>query len=52
MALNEVGIRIDYFHSASDAHLDILGVDRTKLPSKDEWLRQYELDADLPLEKG
>ena len=51
MALDEVGIRIDYFHSASEAHLDVLGVDPSKLPSKEDWLHQYEQDASLPLDK-
>jgi hypothetical protein len=51
MAINEVGIRIDYFHSASKDYLNKLGVDPAKLPSKDDWLRQYEMDAAQPLEK-
>ena len=51
MTINEVGIRIDYFHSASKDYLNMLGVDPVKLPSKDAWLRQYEIDEALPLEK-
>jgi RimJ/RimL family protein N-acetyltransferase len=51
MTLHEVGIRIDYFHSASKQHLDKLGVDPTKLPSKADWLRHYEMDEAQPLEK-
>jgi RimJ/RimL family protein N-acetyltransferase len=50
MENSEVG-RIDYFHSASKAHLNKLGVDPERLPSKDDWLRQYELDEVQPLEK-
>jgi RimJ/RimL family protein N-acetyltransferase len=51
MANNEVGIRIGYFHSASRDYLNKLGVDPAKLPSKVDWLRQYEIDAAQPLEK-
>jgi RimJ/RimL family protein N-acetyltransferase len=51
MTINEVGIRIDYLHSASNEFLNKLGVDPAKLPSKDDWLRQHEMDEARPLEK-
>ncbi len=44
MSLDEVGIRIDYFHDSSDAHLLKLGVDRTLLPSRADWFAFYERD--------
>jgi RimJ/RimL family protein N-acetyltransferase len=44
MRLAEVGIRIDYFHGASDEHLRMLGVDRALLPARDAWRAFYEED--------
>jgi RimJ/RimL family protein N-acetyltransferase len=51
MRPDEVAIRIDYFHAAPKTYLEMLGVDPAKLPSKDDWLRQYELDAARPIEE-
>lgn len=44
LLLSEVDIRIDYFHSASDEHLEMLGVDRALLPSRRAWREFYEAD--------
>jgi RimJ/RimL family protein N-acetyltransferase len=44
MRLSEVGIRIDYFHDATDDHLLALGVERALLPTREEWLSFYEED--------
>lgn len=49
MKLGEVGIRIDYFHRASDQHLQTLGVDRSLLPTPDAWRASYEEDFARPL---
>lgn len=49
MRLSEVGFRIDYFLQASDEHLLTLGVERSRLPSRDEWLRSYEREFALPV---
>jgi RimJ/RimL family protein N-acetyltransferase len=49
MRLAEVGIRIDYFHDASDEHLRMLGVDRVRLPKRDAWLTFYEEDFARPV---
>jgi RimJ/RimL family protein N-acetyltransferase len=49
MRLDEVHVRIDYFHLASDAYLTALGVDRAKLPSPDEWRERYRADLSRPL---
>lgn len=48
MTPDDVGVRIDYFHSASDDFLEMLGVDRARLPSRDEWHREFEADYGLP----
>jgi RimJ/RimL family protein N-acetyltransferase len=49
MALDEVGMRIDYFHGASDDHLRLLGVDRALLPTRETWLVSYEEDHGRPI---
>jgi RimJ/RimL family protein N-acetyltransferase len=48
MQLTEVGIRISYFHDAPDEYLRMLGVDRSLLPSRHEWLAFYEEDFARP----
>ena len=50
MRLDEVDIRIDYFHEASDEHLDRLGVDRALLPTRQEWRAFYREDYARPIE--
>ena len=49
MRLDEVGLRIDYFHDASDDYLRTLGVDRSLLPAPEAWRAQYEEDYARPL---
>jgi RimJ/RimL family protein N-acetyltransferase len=49
LRLDEVGVRIDYFHSASDEYLAMLGVDRALLPSRADWLAHYEEDFARPI---
>jgi RimJ/RimL family protein N-acetyltransferase len=49
MRLDEVAIRIDYFHDASDEYLAKLGVDRALLPDRDAWRSHYEADFARPL---
>lgn len=49
MQLDDVGIRIDYFHEASDDHLRLLGVDRALLPSRAAWKKFYVNDYARPI---
>src|ERR1035441_8275498 len=49
MQLVDVGIRIDYFHGASDDHLRTLGVDRALLPTPEAWWKSYEEDYARPI---
>ena len=49
MRLEEVGIRIDYFHAASDEYLVRLGADRARMPSRDAWRAYYAEDFARPL---
>ncbi len=49
LRLDEVGLRIDYFHDASDEYLVMLGVNRALLPGRADWLAYYEEDFARPL---
>jgi RimJ/RimL family protein N-acetyltransferase len=49
MRLDEVDVRIDYFHDSSDEYLLKLGVDRELLPSRADWRAYYEEDFARPL---
>ena len=51
MQLDEVGAVIDYFHHATAEHLELLGVDPTRLPGKAQWKQFYEDDYGRPREK-
>jgi hypothetical protein len=37
MRLDEVGLIIEYFHGSTAEHLELLGVDPTRLPSPGRW---------------
>jgi RimJ/RimL family protein N-acetyltransferase len=49
LRLEEIGLRIDYFHDAADEYLLKLGVDRALLPSRADWLAHYEEDFARPI---
>jgi len=49
MPLSDVGIRIRYFHEASDDYLLALGVDRALLPTPETWQSFHERDYERPL---
>ncbi|HTU30594.1 MAG TPA: GNAT family protein [Solirubrobacteraceae bacterium] len=49
MQLEEVGIRIDYFHDASDDDLRLIGVQRERLLSREAWREFYEADFARPI---
>ncbi len=51
MRLDEVHVRIDYFHDASDDHLVALGVDRARLPTRRDWEESYRADHARPFEE-
>lgn len=51
MQLHEVGAVIDYFHDATPEHLELLGVDPTRLPAKAQWKQLYEHDYAQPRER-
>lgn len=51
MALSETGIVVDYFHRATPEHLEMLGVDPTRLPSPEAWRARFADDFALPIER-
>jgi RimJ/RimL family protein N-acetyltransferase len=48
MHLDEVGLVIEYFHGSTAEHLEMLGVDPTRLPDRDRWRARYERDYARP----
>src|SRR5215475_15301549 len=51
MTLEETDTIIEYFHTATPEHLEMLGVDPTRLPPASQWLRLYEQMFDQPVEQ-
>jgi RimJ/RimL family protein N-acetyltransferase len=51
MTLDEVDLIIDYFHRASPEHLELLGVDPTRLPAPEAWRERYARDLAQPIER-
>lgn len=51
MRLDEVGLIIDYFHDATPEHLELMGVDPTRLPTRAAWRERYEQQFDLPVDQ-
>jgi hypothetical protein len=46
-----VDIVIDYFHGASPEHLELLGVDPTRLPPVSVWRERYAREYAKPIEQ-
>ena len=51
MTLQETALIIEYFHTATPEHLEMLGVDPTRLPPASQWQRLYEQMFDRPVEQ-
>jgi RimJ/RimL family protein N-acetyltransferase len=51
MELSEVPLVIDYFHHATPEHLEMMGVDPSRLPRRFEWLERLKHDYELPIER-
>ena len=49
MALEEVGLIIDYFHGSTPEHLDLLGVDPTRLPAPESWRAHFAGEYQKPI---
>ena len=50
MKLSEVDIVIDYFHNSTPEHLEILGIDPTRLPDPGKWKEYYKFDYSHSIE--
>lgn len=51
MTLQETAMIIEYFHAATPEHLDMLGVDPTRLPPASQWQRLYQQMFDQPVDQ-
>jgi len=51
MTLQETALIIEYFHEATPEHLEMLGVDPTRLPPVLQWQRLYQQMFDQPVEQ-
>ncbi len=51
MALDEVDLIIDYFHGSTPEHLEVLGVDPTRLPPRRRWRARYAREYNKPVEE-
>jgi RimJ/RimL family protein N-acetyltransferase len=51
MTASEVSVIIDYFHHATPEHLEMLGVDPTRLPSRSAWHERIQREFELPVNK-
>lgn len=51
MRLDETGLIIDYFHSSTPEHLEMLGVDPTRLPARESWTSAFEAQYARPLDQ-
>ena len=51
MKPEETSVVIEYFHNASAEHLELLGVDPTRLPDRNKWRQLYEHEFSLPIEQ-
>jgi hypothetical protein len=50
MVAGEINIVIDYFHSSTPEHLEMLGVDPTRLPPKQVWKDRFRQLFATPIE--
>jgi len=50
MAPDEVDVIIDYFHGSTVEHLEMLGVDPTRLPTPQDWRARYVSDYEKPVQ--
>jgi RimJ/RimL family protein N-acetyltransferase len=51
MTLAETDLIIDYFHGSTPEHLEVLGVDPTRLPRPESWRERFTRECALAVEK-
>src|SRR5216684_4098851 len=51
MMNSEVDVIIEYFFKSTPEHLDMLGVDPTRLPTPENWRERFRQDYAQPIEQ-
>jgi RimJ/RimL family protein N-acetyltransferase len=51
MTFAETGIIIDYLHGSTPEYLEMLGVDPTRLPTRESWRERCARECALPVEE-
>lgn len=51
MSLEETELTIRYFHDSRAEHLELLGVDPTRLPRPESWREHYRREYELPIDQ-
>ena len=51
MRLEEADLIVDYFHGSTPEHLELLGVDPTRLPPPERWREIFGRQYEQPLER-
>lgn len=51
MTSSEADLIIEYFHGATPEHLEMLGVDPTRLPARSAWRSRYAEEFARPIEE-
>jgi len=51
MMSSEVDIVIDYFLNSTPEHLEMLGVDPTRLPAAEPWRERLRRECELPIDR-
>ena len=48
LEIHEIGRMVDYFITSKDSFLKGMGADKSKLPTRDDWIQKLELDFNKP----
>jgi RimJ/RimL family protein N-acetyltransferase len=51
MTLSEIDLIIEYFHGSTPEHLELMGVDPTRLPVASAWRERFQRDFAMPIER-
>ena len=51
MRFDESDLIIDYFHQSTPEHLEMMGVDPSRLPTPQAWRERFEQDFSRPLDQ-
>jgi RimJ/RimL family protein N-acetyltransferase len=51
MRFDETDLIIDYFHRSTPEHLEMMGVDPSRLPTREAWRERFQHDLSRPVDK-